>query len=393
MVEVVIAGAVRTPIGKFGGALASLSAVELGTAAAKAVFERTGIDPEKVDQAIFGNVYQAGSGQNVARQVSVKAGMPVTSTAMTVNEVCGSGLKAIRLGQAAIVMGDADIVLVGGTESMTNVPYYDTSARWGAKFGDRELVDGLVRDGLQDAFSGVAMGNTAENVAAQYNVTREEQDAWALESHRRAIAAQDFGKFEDEIVPLEIRTLKGTTVVKEDEGPRRDTSLEKLGRLRTSFVSTGTVTAGNASSLNDGASAMLLLRRDVADKMGIKYDAVLDAYAEAGVDPQVMGYAPYYVVKRLLKKTGTDKDAIDRYELNEAFAAQSVAVTRALDLDTTKVNVNGGAIALGHPLGDSGARIVTTLIHELKNSGTKTGIAALCIGGGLGVGFQLHVVD
>ncbi len=393
MVEVVIAGAVRTPIGRFGGALSSLSAVELGTAAARAVFERTGIDPEKVDQSIFGNVYQAGSGQNVARQIAVKAGMPVTSTAMTVNEVCGSGLKAIRLGEAAIAMGDAEIVLVGGTESMSNVPYYDTSARWGAKFGDRELVDGLVRDGLQDAFSGVAMGNTAENVANQYSVTREEQDAWALESHRRAVAAQDFGKFEDEIVPVEIRTRKGVVTVSEDEGPRRDTSLEKLGRLRASFVSTGTVTAGNASSLNDGASAMLLMRRDVADEMGIQYDAVLDAYAEAGVDPQVMGYAPYYVVKRLLKKTATDKDAIDRYELNEAFAAQSVAVTRALELDPSKVNVNGGAIALGHPLGDSGARIVTTLIHELKNSEQKTGIAALCIGGGLGVGLQLHVVD
>lgn len=393
MVEVVIAGAVRTPIGKFGGALASLSAVDLGALAAKSVFERTGIDPEKVDQAIFGNVYQAGSGQNVARQVAIKAGMPVTSTAMTINEVCGSGLKAIRLGQSAIVMGDADIVLVGGTESMTNVPYYDTSARWGAKFGDRKLVDGLVSDGLQDAFSGVAMGNTAENVATQYNVTRAEQDEWALESHRRAIAAQDFGKFDDEIVPVEVKTRKGTITVSQDEGPRRDTSLEKLARLRASFVSTGTVTAGNASSLNDGASAMLLLRRDIADAMGIEYDAIIDDYAEAGVDPQVMGYAPYYVVKRLLEKGNLDKDAIDRYELNEAFAAQSVAVTNALGLDAKKINVNGGAIALGHPLGDSGARIVTTLIHELKQSKNKTGIAALCIGGGLGVGLRLHVVD
>lgn len=391
--EVVIASAVRTPIGRFGGVLASKSAVDLGIIAAKSAIERAGINPERIDQAIFGNVYQAGSGQNVARQIALGSGMRQESSAMTVNEVCGSGLKAIRLGQSAIAMGDADVVLVGGTESMSSVPYYNTGMRWGAKFGDQQLVDGLGRDGLNDAFNGKPMGVTAENVAARYHVSREEQDAFALRSHQRALAATADGAFTDEIVPVTVQKRKETVTVTTDEGSRPDTSLEKLARLRPAFQEDGTVTAGNSSPINDGASALLLMSRDKADELGLSYIAVLDGYAEVGIDPDYMGYAPYHVVNKLLARTTTAKDDVDLYEINEAFAAQSVAVVRDLELDATHVNVNGGAIALGHPLGDSGARIVVTLIHALQHRQKQTGVAALCIGGGLGVGLQLHVVD
>ncbi len=391
--EVVIVSAVRTPIGRFGGALASKSAVELGIIAAKAAIERAGIQPELVDQSIFGNVYQAGSGQNVARQIALGSNMRQESSAMTVNEVCGSGLKAIRLGQTAIAMGDADVVLVGGTESMSSVPFYNQGMRWGAKFGDQQLVDGIGRDGLNDAFNGQPMGITAENVAARYHVTREQQDAFALRSHQRAIAAAAQGAFAAEIVPVTVRGRKETVTVTADEGPRADTSLEKLARLRTAFKPDGTVTAGNASAINDGASALILMSREKAEVLGVPYIAVLDAYAEVGTDPDYMGYAPYYVINKLLARTASDKADIDLYEINEAFAAQSVAVVRDLALDETRVNVNGGAVALGHPLGDSGARIVVTLIHALQQRQKQSGVAALCIGGGLGVGLQLHLVD
>jgi acetyl-CoA C-acetyltransferase len=384
---------VRTPIGRFGGALASKSAVELGIIAAKAAIERAGIQPELVDQSIFGNVYQAGSGQNVARQIALGSNMRQESSAMTVNEVCGSGLKAIRLGQTAIAMGDADVVLVGGTESMSSVPFYNQGMRWGAKFGDQQLVDGIGRDGLNDAFNGQPMGITAENVAARYHVTREQQDAFALRSHQRAVAAAAQGAFAAEIVPVTVRGRKETVTVTADEGPRADTSLEKLARLRTAFKPDGTVTAGNASAINDGASALILMSREKAEALGVPYIAVLDGYAEIGTDPDYMGYAPYYVINKLLERTASDKADIDLYEINEAFAAQSVAVVRDLALDETRVNVNGGAVALGHPLGDSGARIVVTLIHALQQRQKKSGVAALCIGGGLGVGLQLHLVD
>jgi acetyl-CoA C-acetyltransferase len=384
---------VRTPIGRFGGALASKSAVELGIIAAKAAIERAGIQPELVDQSIFGNVYQAGSGQNVARQIALGSNMRQESSAMTVNEVCGSGLKAIRLGQTAIAMGDADVVLVGGTESMSSVPFYNQGMRWGAKFGDQQLVDGIGRDGLNDAFNGQPMGITAENVAARYHVTREQQDAFALRSHQRAVAAAAQGAFAAEIVPVTVRGRKETVTVTADEGPRADTSLEKLARLRTAFKPDGTVTAGNASAINDGASALILMSREKAEVLGVPYIAVLDAYAEVGTDPDYMGYAPYYVINKLLARTASDKADIDLYEINEAFAAQSVAVVRDLALDETRVNVNGGAVALGHPLGDSGARIVVTLIHALQQRQKQSGVAALCIGGGLGVGLQLHLVD
>lgn len=391
--EVVIVSAVRTPIGRFGGALASKNAVDLGIVAAKAAIKRAGIAPELIDQSIFGNVYQAGSGQNVARQIALGSGMRQESSAMTVNEVCGSGLKAIRLGQTAIVMGDADVVLVGGTESMSSVPYYNTGMRWGAKFGDQQLVDGLGRDGLNDAFNGLPMGVTAENVAARYTVSREQQDAFALRSHQRALAATAAGAFADEIVPVTVQNRKASVTVTTDEGPRADTSLEKLARLRPAFQEGGSVTAGNSSAINDGASALIMMSREQADELGLQYLAVLDGYAEIGTDPDYMGYAPYHVVNKLLDRTATAKSAVDLYEINEAFAAQSVAVVRDLELDAARVNVNGGAIALGHPLGDSGARIVVTLIHALQQRHGHTGVAALCIGGGLGVGLQLHVAD
>lgn len=312
---------------------------------------------------------------------------------MTVNEVCGSGLKAIRLGQTAIAMGDADVVLVGGTESMSSVPFYNQGMRWGTKFGDQQLVDGIGRDGLNDAFNGQPMGITAENVAARYHVTREQQDAFALRSHQRAVAAAAQGAFAAEIVPVTVRGRKETVTVTADEGPRADTSLEKLARLRTAFKPDGTVTAGNASAINDGASALILMSREKAEVLGVPYIAVLDGYAEIGTDPDYMGYAPYYVINKLLARTASDKADIDLYEINEAFAAQSVAVVRDLALDETRVNVNGGAVALGHPLGDSGARIVVTLIHALQQRQKQSGVAALCIGGGLGVGLQLHLVD
>lgn len=391
--KVVIAAAVRTPIGRFGGVLASKSAVELGIIAAEGAIAKAGIDPQAIDQAIFGNVYQAGSGQNVARQIALGSGMRQESSAMTVNEVCGSGLKAIRLGQTAIMMGDADVVLVGGTESMSNVPYYNTGMRFGSKFGNQQLIDGLGRDGLNDAFSGQPMGITAENVAARYGVSRTAQDEFALSSHKRAVEATANGDFADEIVPVTVQKRKETVTVTTDEGPRADTSLEKLARLRPAFQKAGSVTAGNSSAINDGASALILLSQEKANELGIKPLAVLDAYAEVGTDPEYMGYAPYHVVNQLLTKSGTDKNAVGLYEINEAFAAQSVAVVRDLGLDTARVNVNGGAIALGHPLGDSGARIVVTLIHALKARQQQTGVAALCIGGGLGVGLQLHVGD
>lgn len=390
MKEVVIAGAVRTPIGKFGGALASKSAVELGVVAAQAAIDRAGLQPDQVNRAIFGNVYQANNGQNVARQVALNSGMAHSSTAMTVNEVCGSGLQAIHMGAAAIQMGEADVVLVGGTESMSNVPFYAPQMRWGHVLGNAQFTDGLLKDGLLDAFSGHHMGITAENVASQYNVSREDQDSFALASHQKAVAAQEAGRFEAEIVPVTVHQKKGDVVVTTDEAPRPDTSLTKLARLRPAFQDGGTVTAGNASGLNDGASAMLLMSKETAERLGVTYQAVIDDFAEVGVDPELMGYSPKYVVEQLLQRADVQVNAIDRYEINEAFAAQSVAVVRDLGLDDARVNVNGGAVALGHPLGASGARIVTTLIHDLQQADATTGIAALCIGGGLGMGLRLH---
>lgn len=389
MTEVVILSAARTPIGKFGGALAGVSAVELGAIAAKAAIQRAGIAPERLDQAIFGNVLQANSGQNVARQIALKAGLTTDSTAMTINEVCGSGLKAVRLGQSAILLGDADAVLVGGTENMSQAPFYAPQQRFGHKFGDVTFVDGLARDGLSDAFTGLPMGVTAENVAEQFSVTREQQDRFALASHQKAVAAQQAGAFDAEITPVTVTTRKGDLVVAADEGPRPDTDLTKLGKLRPAFKPEGTVTAGNASGINDGAAALILMRKDLADAQGLPYLAVIDGYNEGGIDPNFMGYAPKRVIEKLLKRTATAMSEIDLIEINEAFAAQSIAVAKELELDQSKLNVNGGAIALGHPLGASGARVLTTLLYALRSREAQTGIAALCVGGGIGVAMQV----
>ncbi|WP_421787258.1 acetyl-CoA C-acyltransferase [Gardnerella sp. DNF00753] len=403
MTEVVIASAVRTPIGKFGGSLSSLSSVDLGTIAAKAAIERAGLNAHDVDQAIFGNVLQAGSGQNVARQIALRAGLDTSSCAMTINEVCGSGLKAVRLAQSAIAMGDAQVVVAGGTESMSNVPFYATNSRFsGHKYGNFSLIDGLQRDGLNDAFTGDAMGVTAENVAAKFGITREAQDIFALKSHQKAVAAIKRGDFDSEIVPV---TLADGTVVTRDEHPREDTSLEQLSKLRTLFKASdensgaerevsereSTVTAGNASGINDGAAALVLMSKDYAQARGIEYLAQIVGFAEGGIDPDLMGYAPKHVMERMLRATGSSVESIDLFEINEAFAAQSIAVSEQLHIDESKLNVRGGAIALGHPLGASGARILTTLMYALRDSNKKNGVAALCVGGGIGVAMQIRM--
>ncbi|HAT55823.1 MAG TPA: acetyl-CoA C-acyltransferase [Lactobacillus sp.] len=391
MDDVVIVSAVRTPVGKMGGALASFSAVELGTLAAKAAIKRANVDANIIDQTIVGNVLQAGSGQNVGRQVGINAGVPESSPAMTVNEVCGSGLKAIRLGQSAIAMGDADTVLVVGTESMTNAPYLTNGMRLGTKFGDTTMVDSMEHDGLTDAFSNQPMGVTAENVAEQYDVTREQQDAFALASHQKAAKASDSGAFDDEMLPITVKTRHGEIVVDRDETIREDTSLEKLAKLRPSFELDGTVTAGNAAPLNDGAAAVILMRKSKAETLGLKPLATIKGYQEVGVNPQTMGYSPVKAVNKLLAKQNQTVDDIDLFELNEAFAAPSVAVARDLHIPNDKLNPNGGSIAIGHPLGATGVRIVTTLIYALKHANQHTGIAGLCIGGGLGIALSIKV--
>lgn len=408
MTDVVIVSAARTPIGKFGGALKSLTSVELGTIAAKAAIERAGISPKSVDQAIFGNVLQAGSGQNVARQIALSAGLDESSCAMTINEVCGSGLKAIRLAQSAICMGDAKVVVAGGTESMSNVPFYAQNVRFGGlHYGNSALVDGLKKDGLCDAFTGKEMGVTAENVAAKFGITREQQDAFALKSHQKAVFAQNNGNFDAEIVPVK---LMDGTVISRDEHPRANTSMEKLSKLKTLFNAdfsayetdgmreadfsakhSPTVTAGNASGINDGAAALVLMSKDYAIAHGIDYLAEIVGFAEGGISPDLMGYAPKHVMERMLKNTGYTVENIDLFEINEAFAAQSIAVCQQLNISESKLNIRGGAIALGHPLGASGARILTTLLYALKDNCMQNGVAALCVGGGIGVSMQVKM--
>lgn len=408
MSDVVIVSAARTPIGKFGGALKSLTSVELGTIAAKAAIERAKISPKSVDQAIFGNVLQAGSGQNVARQIALSSGLDESSCAMTINEVCGSGLKAIRLAQSAICMGDAKVVVAGGTESMSNVPFYAQNVRFGGlRYGNSALVDGLKKDGLCDAFTGKEMGVTAENVAAKFGITRKQQDAFALKSHQKAVFAQNNGDFDAEIAPVQL--LDGT-VINRDEHPRANTSIEKLSKLKTLFEAdfdrceTGgmreadsgakhspTVTAGNASGINDGSAALVLMSKDYAIAHGIDYLAEIVGFAEGGISPDLMGYAPKHVMERMLKNTGYTVENIDLFEINEAFAAQSIAVCQQLNINESKLNIRGGAIALGHPLGASGARILTTLLYALRDNHMQNGVAALCVGGGIGVSMQVRM--
>lgn len=384
--DVVIMSAVRTPIGKFGRNFKTVSAVQLGTIAARAAILRSGVDPTDIQQAIFGTVLQAGLGQNLARQVSLNAGLDVRSTAMTVNQVCGSSLKAIRLGQAAILMGDADVVLVGGAENMSQAPYLDRETRWGHKMGDYEMTDSLLSDGLMDAFNQVPMGITAENVATEFQVSRAEQDALALRSQENAVRAQAEHRFDAEIVPVTV----GDHVVAVDEAVRADTSLAKLAALKPAFKADGTVTAGNAAGLNDGAAAMVLMRKSAAEAAGLPYLAVIKNYQESGIDPALMGYAPTMAIRRVLDRQHWTVADLDRIELNEAFAAQSVAVSRDLQLPVDKLNVNGGSIALGHPLGASGTRIVVTLLHELIRTDGHRGLASMCIGGGMGMALLIE---
>ncbi|MDT1997287.1 acetyl-CoA C-acetyltransferase [Carnobacterium divergens] len=382
MKEVVIVSAVRTPLGRFGGSLKDISAVELGKIVVEDALKRADIETSDIQQVIFGNVLQAGLGQNPARQIAIHAGIPFEVPAMTINEVCGSGLKAVMLGRQAIQLGEAEVVVVGGTENMSQAPFLMENHRFGHKFGNDQVVDSMINDGLSDAFGQYHMGITAENVAEQFQVSRKEQDAFAYHSQMKAKQAEEQGFFQEEIVPV---LLKNGTLMEKDETIRYDTSMEKLERLKPAFKKDGTVTAGNASGINDGASALVLMSKERAEAKGIPYLATIKATAEIGIDPAIMGYAPYYAVKEAVKKSDYSLSEIDLFQLNEAFASQSVAVVKDLKIDPARTNIYGGAIALGHPIGASGARVLTTLLYELKQTKQQTGVASLCIGGGLGV--------
>jgi acetyl-CoA C-acetyltransferase len=384
--EAVIAAAARTPIGTFNGAFSDVPATKLGATAIAEAVRRAGIDPADVDEVIMGNVLQAGLGMNSTRQAALQAGLPVETPATTVNKVCGSGLKAVALATAAVLLGDADVVVAGGMENMTRSPFLYPEGRSGHKMGHSQLLDSMISDGLWCALEDCHMGITAENVNAMYEITRVEQDEFAHNSQQRAAKAIESGVFKDEIVPVEIPSRKGeTTAVDTDEHPRADTTMDTLGRLRPAFKPEGSVTAGNASGINDGAAAVVVMSADSARKMGIKPLATIKGYASVGLEPRVMGLGPVPAVKKVLQRTGLQKDDIDVFEVNEAFAAQSVAVLRDLELDPENVNPNGGAIALGHPIGASGARILTTLLYEMCRRNAHRGLATLCIGGGQGI--------
>ncbi|MBI5569221.1 MAG: acetyl-CoA C-acetyltransferase [Desulfomonile tiedjei] len=386
MKEVVIVDAVRTPVGSFGGGLAGVPAVELGTIVVKELLKRTGVDPAQVDELIFGCVLQGGQGQNVARQVLIRSGIPQEVPAMTINKVCASGLRSVSLAAQVIKAGDADVVVAGGTENMSLAPYAISKARWGVRMNNDTLVDLMIHDGLWEIFNNYHMGNTAENVAEQWGVTREDQDEMGLISQERAANAIAEGRFKDEIVPVMVPQRKGDPKVFDtDEHPRAGTTKEGLTKLRSAFKKDGTVTAGNASGINDGAVAILVMSADKAKELGLKPMAKIVSYAAAGVDPKIMGVGPIPATKKALAKAGLKIEDIDLVEANEAFAAQCVAVKKDLGLDMAKTNVNGGAIALGHPIGASGARILTTLLYEMrKRDNVKRGLATLCVGGGMG---------
>lgn len=385
MREVVIVSAVRTPIGSFGGKLKDVSAVDLGAIVVKAALEKAKVDPSTVDELIFGNVLQAGLGQNVARQVSVKAGIPIEVPSFTINKVCGSGLKTVQLAAQAIIAGDADIIVAGGTENMSQAPYVMKSARWGQRMGNGVMEDVMIKDGLWDAFNDYHMGNTAENIAAKYNFTREEQDKLAVASQNKAEAAVTSGRFKEEIIAVEIPQRKGDPIVVDtDEYPKFGATVEGVAKLRPAFVKDGSVTAANASGLNDGAAALVVMSKEKADELGLTPLATIASYASAGVDPAIMGTGPIPATQKALKKANMSVEDLDLIEANEAFAAQALSVMKDLKLDESKINVNGGAIALGHPIGASGARILVTLLHEMGKRDAKTGLATLCIGGGQG---------
>ncbi|WP_095193494.1 acetyl-CoA C-acetyltransferase [Pseudomonas sp. Irchel 3A7] len=391
MQEVVIVAATRTAIGSFQGALANVSAVDLGAAVIRQLLVQTGLDPAQVDEVIMGQVLTAGAGQNPARQASIKAGLPFAVPAMTLNKVCGSGLKALHLATQAIRCGDADVIIAGGQESMSLANYVMPGARTGLRMGHAQIVDTMISDGLWDAFNDYHMGITAENLAEKYSLTREQQDAFAAASQQKATAAIEAGRFVDEITPILIPQRKGDPLsFATDEQPRAGTTAESLGKLKAAFKKDGSVTAGNASSLNDGAAAVILMSAEKAKALGLPVLARIAAYANAGVDPAIMGIGPVSATRRCLDKAGWSIDQLDLIEANEAFAAQSLAVAKDLEWDLDKVNVNGGAIALGHPIGASGCRVLVTLLHEMIKRDAKKGLATLCIGGGQGVALAIE---
>ncbi|MBV0931608.1 thiolase family protein [Lentilactobacillus sp. IMAU92037] len=390
MDNIVIIEGKRTPIGKLNGALKNVTAEQLGTMTVKNLLAKTNIPASLIDQVIFGNAIQAGNGQNIARQIELQSHIPQSKTAFTVNQVCGSGMQAVHQASSALLLGESEIIIAGGTESMSNAPYLNMNQRQATKFGAVTMHDALEHDGLRDSISGELMGITAENVANRFNITRREQDSFALRSHQLAAAAIRNHQFDDELIPIETKELANP--INQDEPVRFDTSLEKLSQLKPAFKPNGTVTAGNSAGLNDGASALILTTASHAKKLGLQPIAEILGYSEAGIDPEIMGYAPYLAINSLLAKLKMTIADIDLVELNEAFAAQCIAVTRDLHLSLEKVNISGGAIALGHPLGDSGARIITTLIHNLRRTNQEIGIASLCMGGGMGSAIGIRAI-
>lgn len=383
--DAVIVSGVRTAIGTYGGGLAEVPAVKLGEVCIKAALDRADLKPDQVNEVIMGNVLQAGLGMNPARQAAIFAGLPVQVPAMTVNKVCGSGLKAVMLAAQSIRLGDAEIVAAGGMESMSRAPYVLEKARFGYRMGDGQLIDEMIHDGLWDVFNDCHMGITAENICSDYHLSREELDQFALESQQRAVHAIEAGRFRDEIVPVEVPGKKGPTIFDTDQQPRPETTAEGLAKLRPAFKKDGEVTAGNSSGLNDGGAAIIVMSRRKAEQLGLKPLATIRSYASAGVDPRIMGIGPVPATRLALQKAGLRLSDIDLIEANEAFAAQSVAVGKELGFDRAKLNVNGGAIALGHPIGASGARILVTLLYEMQRRQSHYGLATLCIGGGQGV--------
>jgi acetyl-CoA C-acetyltransferase len=390
MDDVVIVAALRTAVGKFGGSLAKVAAADMGASVIKALLEKTGVDPAAISEVIMGQVLTAGVGQNAARQAVIKSGLPDTIPAFTINKVCGSGLKATHLATQAIRCGDADIIIAGGQENMSASPHVLNNSRDGFRMGDAKLVDTMIVDGLWDVYNQYHMGVTAENVAKKYEVSRQDQDEFALASQSKAEAAQKAGRFKEEIVPLQIPQKKGTVTFDSDEYPKHGTTLESLAALRPAFAKEGTVTAGNASGLNDGAAAVMMMSARRAEQLGLTPLARIKAYSSAGLDPSIMGMGPVSATRLCLQKAGWTHEDLDLMEINEAFAAQAIAVNRQMGWDTSKINVNGGAIALGHPIGASGCRILVSLLHEMVRRDAKRGLASLCIGGGMGVALAVE---
>ena len=390
MEDIVIVGAARTPIGKFGGAIASVPAAKLGAHIIGAVLARSGVKPEQVSEVVMGQVLTAGVGQNPARQAAIWAGLPHMIPAMTINKVCGSGLKAVMLAAQSIASGDAEIVVAGGQESMSLSPHAVMGSRDGFRMGDAKMIDTMIVDGLWDVYNQYHMGVTAENVAKEHGVTREEQDEFAVKSQNKAEAAQKAGRFKDEIAPVEVPSRKGPVVFADDEYPRHGATIDAMKGLKPAFDKAGTVTAANASGINDGAAAVVVMSARKAKELGLKPMARIKAFASAGVDPKTMGMGPVPASKRCLSRAGWDPKDLDLMEINEAFAAQAIAVNRQMGWDLSKVNVNGGAIALGHPIGASGCRILVTLLHEMQKRDAKKGLASLCIGGGMGVALAVE---